>query len=75
EAVAAGTGPDRLLVTLGYAGWGPGQLEQEIAHNAWLTVEATPALIFDTPADERIKAAFSLLGINPAFLAPAAGHA
>jgi putative transcriptional regulator len=60
---------------LGYAGWGPGQLEDEISRNAWLTVEADPSVIFDTPADERLQRAFALLGINPAFLASAAGHA
>jgi putative transcriptional regulator len=75
EAVAAGKGPNRLLVMLGYAGWGPGQLEDEISRNAWLTVEADPSVIFDTPADERLQRAFALLGINPAFLASAAGHA
>lgn len=75
EAVARGQGPDRLLVTLGYAGWGPGQLEDEIARNAWLTVEADPDLIFNTPVDERLQRAFGLLGINPAFLSSAAGHA
>jgi len=75
EAVAEGTGPEKLLVTLGYSGWGPGQLEDEIARNAWLTVPATARLIFDTPADERFLAAFRLLGIDPTFLAPSAGHA
>lgn len=75
EAVARGQGPERLLVTLGYAGWGPGQLEDEIARNAWLTVEADPDLIFDVPVDERLQRAFGLLGVNPAFLSSAAGHA
>lgn len=75
EAVAGGSGPERLMVTLGYAGWGPGQLEDEIARNAWLTVPADLDLIFDTPADERFSGAFRLLGIDPAFLATSAGHA
>jgi putative transcriptional regulator len=75
EAVANGAGPDRLLVTLGYAGWGPGQLEDEIARNAWLTVEADPELIFEVPAPERLNRAFRLLGVDPAFLSTAAGHA
>ena len=75
EAVAAGNGPSRILVMLGYAGWGPGQLEDEISRNAWLTVEADASVIFDVPADERLQRAFALLGINPAFLASAAGHA
>lgn len=75
EAVAEGTGPARLMVTLGYAGWGPGQLEDEIARNAWLTVEADPEVIFSTPVEERLARAYGLLGINPAFLSSAAGHA
>jgi putative transcriptional regulator len=75
EAVANGTGPSRLLVTLGYAGWGPGQLEEEIGRNAWLTVEADPALIFDVPVAERLNRGFGLLGIDPVFLSSAAGHA
>jgi putative transcriptional regulator len=75
EAVAAGSGPPRLLVTLGYAGWGPGQLEAEISQNAWLTVPADPALLFETPAEERFIQAYQMLGIDPALLAPAAGHA
>ncbi|MFT4101356.1 MAG: YqgE/AlgH family protein [Burkholderiaceae bacterium] len=75
EAVSRGTGPSRLLVTLGYSGWGPGQLEDELAKNAWLTVAADPELMFDSPADERLSRAFGLLGINPAFLSAAAGHA
>ncbi len=75
EAVAGGSGPVRLLVTLGYAGWGPGQLEAEIGQNAWLTVQAEPSLLFDTPAEERFIQAYQMLGIDPALLAPAAGHA
>lgn len=75
EAVAAGDGPSRLLVTLGYAGWGPGQLEDEIGHNAWLTVAADPDVIFDTPVAQRLNRAYALLGIDPAFLSSAAGHA
>ncbi len=75
EAVAVGEGPQRLLVTLGYAGWGPGQLEDEIARNAWLTVEADPEVIFDTPVAERLSRAYGLLGIDPAFLSSSAGHA
>lgn len=75
EAVAGGRGPERLLVTLGYAGWGPGQLEDEIARNAWLTVAAEPTLIFDVPAEERLSRAFALIGINPVYLSASAGHA
>jgi putative transcriptional regulator len=75
EAVAAGEGPPELLVTLGYAGWGPGQLEQELAQNAWLTVPASPDLIFSTPVAQRFDQAIKLLGFDPAFLSASAGHA
>jgi putative transcriptional regulator len=76
EALAEGSGPRRLLVTLGYAGWGAGQLENEIAHNAWLTVPADPAVIFETPAHERLQAALRLLGIDDGMqLSGLAGHA
>ncbi|HOA92683.1 MAG TPA: YqgE/AlgH family protein [Quisquiliibacterium sp.] len=75
EAVAAGRGPDRMLVTLGYSGWGPGQLEDEIARNAWLTVPADPDVLFDVPVEQRVARAFGLLGIDPVFLSSAAGHA
>jgi putative transcriptional regulator len=75
EAVARGAGPGKMLVTLGYSGWGAGQLENEIAHNAWLTVAARPDVIFDTPVEQRFKAALSLLGIHATQLMGQAGHA
>ena len=75
EAVGRGEGPSRMLVTLGYAGWSPGQLEHEIAQNAWLTVEARDAIMFDLPAEERLAAAMELLGLDFARLQDAAGHA
>ena len=75
EAVARGEGPARMLVTLGYAGWSPGQLEHELSQNAWLTVEARDGIIFETPAEERLPAAMELLGIDFAKLQDAAGHA
>lgn len=75
EAVASGQGPDRLLVSIGYAGWSAGQLEQEIGQNGWLTVAADPAVIFDLPVHERYNAAIALLGINPLTLSAGAGHA
>lgn len=75
QAVASGVGPRQILVTLGYAGWAPGQLEHELAQNAWLTVQATPEVIFDLPAEERLAAAMSLLGIDYAKLSEVAGHA
>jgi putative transcriptional regulator len=75
EAVGRGEGPDKILVTLGYAGWAPGQLEHELKQNAWLTVEARDAIIFDLPAEERLPAAMELLGLDFARLTDVAGHA
>jgi len=75
EAVAVGTGPQRLLVSLGCSGWSAGQLEEEIVRNGWLTVRADPAIIFDLPIEERFAAAMKLLGIDPMMLAGEAGHA
>jgi putative transcriptional regulator len=75
QAVARGEGPRSLLVTLGYAGWAPGQLENEIGQNAWLTVHAKPEVIFELRAEDRLPAAMSLLGIDFASLSEQAGHA
>ena len=75
EAVGRGEGPERMLVTLGYAGWSPGQLEHELSQNAWLTVEARDGIIFETPSDERLPAAMELLGLDYARLQDSAGHA
>ena len=75
EAVGRGEGPRRMLVTLGYAGWSPGQLEHELSQNAWLTVEARDAILFDVPAEERYPAAMELLGLDYARLQDEAGHA
>lgn len=75
QAVAEGNGPERMLVTLGYSGWGAGQLESELAQNAWLTVPASPDVIFATPPEQRYSAALKLLGIDPAMLSGVAGHA
>ena len=75
EAVGRGEGPARMLVTLVYAGWSPGQIEQEISQNAWLTVEARDGIIFETPSDERLPAAMNLLGLDYARLQDEAGHA
>ena len=75
EALAEGSGPKRLLVTLGYSGWGAGQLEDELARNGWLTVAADPSVIFDTPIEERYERAVKLLGIDPRMLSQEAGHA
>lgn len=67
--------PREILVTLGYAGWSSGQLEDELAQNAWLTVPASPHILFDLPFEERLPAAMSALGISFANLAEEAGHA
>ncbi len=75
QAVAEGNGPEKMLVTLGYSGWGAGQLESEIAQNAWLTVPANADVIFATPPEDRYAAALKLLGIDPAMLSGVAGHA
>jgi len=74
-AVGEGAGPEQMFVTLGYAGWEAGQLENEIAQNAWLSVKADPAIIFALPAEARYEAALKLLGIDMAMLSDEAGHA
>jgi putative transcriptional regulator len=75
EAIAAGRGPSRVLVTLGYAGWGPGQLEDEVARNGWLCVDANADVVFTLPPPERLAAAMALLGLNYGNLSNVAGHA
>ena len=75
QAAARGEGPAQMLVTLGYAGWSPGQLEHELAQNAWLTVDADPRILFETPAEKRYDASLKLLGIDLAMLSDTAGHA
>ena len=75
EAVAAGEGPPQMLVSIGYSGWSPGQLEEEIGRNGWLTVGADPDILFNLPIEERYTAAMRLLGIDPLMLTSEAGHA
>lgn len=75
EALGNGEGPQKVLVTLGYAGWAPGQLEHEISKNGWLTVRALPKVIFEIPAEERYAAAMQMLGIDFANLSDEVGHA
>src|SRR5258705_2706584 len=75
EALSNGAGPKKVLVTLGYSGWGAGQLEEEIRRNSWINVSAEPAIIFDTPVEQRYDKALSLLGIDPGMLSQEAGHA
>lgn len=75
EAVSQGSGPDKFMVSLGYAGWSAGQLEDEIKQNAWLSVEADPRVIFELEPEQRLAAAMKRLGIDFASLSDAAGHA
>ncbi len=75
EAMADGRGPRNVMVALGYAGWDAGQLEGEIARNAWLTVRADPAVVFDVPHAKRRTQAIQLLGFDPSMLSGDAGHA
>jgi putative transcriptional regulator len=75
EAISTGAGPRRVLVTLGYAAWGEGQLESELAENSWLHVGADQGVIFDTPVDQRYDRAMSLLGLQAWMLSSEAGHA
>jgi putative transcriptional regulator len=75
EAIAQGQGPQRVLITLGYSGWSAGQLEDELGRNGWLTVEAQPEVIFDTPIADRYDRAIGLLGVDPRMLSQEAGHA
>ena len=75
KAVSEGTGPDRMVISLGYSGWEKGQLEEEIAANQWLTVAAADWVMFDTPSELRFDSAIKLLGFDPALLSSVAGHA
>jgi putative transcriptional regulator len=75
EAMSEKGQPSDIVVTLGYAGWSAGQLEYELAQNAWLTVAADPAIIFRLPPEDRLPAAMHLLGIDFANLSDVAGHA
>lgn len=75
EAIATGAGPRKVLVSLGYSAWGEGQLEAELGENSWLTVNADPAVIFDTPVEQRYDRALSLLGLEAWMLSTQAGHA
>ncbi len=75
EAIANCEGPEQMLVTLGYSGWAPGQIEQELAQNAWLTVPASSNIIFEMSFEERLLAAAQLLGISFSNLSNEVGHA
>jgi putative transcriptional regulator len=75
HAIAKHEGPDKLLFALGYAGWQQGQLEQELADNAWLNMPADPRLIFDIPASEKWDVAMHQIGVNPSNLTGVSGRA
>ena len=75
EALSNGAGPKKILITLGYSGWGAGQLEEEMSRNGWINVGAEPGIIFDTPVEQRYDKALSLLGIDANMLSGEAGHA
>ncbi len=75
RAMASGKGPQRAMLALGYAGWAPGQLENEIQLNGWLTCQADEELLFGIDVDTRYEAALRKLGIDPAMLSSEAGHA
>ncbi len=74
EALAAGSGPDKVLIALGYAGWGEGQLENEIMQNAWLNTPCDLHILFDLPVDQRWNAAAGQLGIDINLMTSPAGH-
>ncbi len=75
EAIARGEGPQQCLIALGYAGWAAGQLEQEMAENAWLSVPADDKIIFTTPYDQRWESAAALTGVDIKRLSSEIGHA
>ena len=75
DSMAAGEGPDQTLVALGYAGWQPGQLEAEMLHNTWLTVPATPEIVFQVPFADRWTRAAETMGVDISQISPDAGHA
>lgn len=74
-AIGRGTGPKPVLIALGYAGWAAGQLEAELRANSWLTVPADPAIMFDTPFEQRWTAALGLPGVDIQSITDYAGHA
>lgn len=75
NAISEGQGPSQMLIALGYAGWGPNQLEQELADNAWLSTPANSKVVFDTPYEQRWEAAAALAGVDLCRLSGEVGHA
>ncbi|MEL0081936.1 MAG: YqgE/AlgH family protein [Gammaproteobacteria bacterium] len=74
EAIAGGEGPEDFIVCLGYAGWGPGQLDAEILRNDWLTAPADQTILFHASQGKRWEAALALIGVNPSQLSSDVGH-
>ena len=74
-AIASGGGPRKAFVALGYAGWSPGQLEEELRSNSWLSAPADMRIVFETPVEERWQAAAKLIGVDLSLLSGDAGHA
>ncbi|WP_295478731.1 YqgE/AlgH family protein [uncultured Pseudomonas sp.] len=74
-SIADGNGPEKSLIALGYAGWDAGQLDAEMAANAWLTCPFDPAVLFETDSEQRLQAAAARLGVNLSLLSTQAGHA
>lgn len=74
KAIASGRGPQRSILALGYAGWSPGQLENEIQANGWLNCPADADIIFETDLDTKYERALAKIGVNPSFLVGEAGH-
>ena len=74
DDIANNQGPQDNIVALGYAGWGGGQLEEELQNNAWLTVKADPEILFSTPQDKRWEAATQLLGVDISLMSSDVGH-
>ncbi len=75
KAIAEGRGPSRYLVALGYAGWGPGQLEEELTSDSWFLAEGDPEILFGVPAPRKWTAAFAAAGVDAAHLVSGAGSA
>ena len=75
KAIAAGTGPDRAILALGYSGWAAGQLDAEIQANGWLHCEADPELVFDRNFEDKYNRALAKIGVDPSLLISSAGHA
>jgi len=75
KAIASGSGPESAMLALGYAGWGAGQLEEEIQANGWLSLKGDAELIFDTDLDGKYTRALAMMGVDPAMLSGEAGHA